>query len=884
MEVRKKLLNHYNINRLNMIKRIALTFIFIAIPSLAFADISIHLDVEGTGGALYDNTISVAPCPVTTDIATTTVSAKCALEQAGLTPQWSPSGDDFFLTEVGGVSQDAAKNLFWDWWQDLSFGQVALNKHELHDGENLLVTLSIFPLKISASTDLVVGATTTVSVQEFGFDSAFNPIWNPSPGATVHFGNMSSTTDATAVVGFIPASTVPVSVFAEKNGFVKSAATAVTPRNQYVTLTIRANSGTAFSGAVDLPVADAPDVAITPTGTTTSILVPARSVLAILSSLDATSTAFDVTDLSYSKGFNSFLINCIAIPSGSATPDCFSWTDAVDGVYPQVGVDHQILKDGDVIYLFFGPQHKVFLSKSSVVAGEHFTAEAQQYDLPTGTYVPLPAVTIGVGTPKPDFTFTELATSTSDTSGRANFTLSATGTYQVGIKEDFYFPTTRITISEAPQTPPVVVGGGGSGGISHTPLNGSLALSYLSAQQKTDGSYGSSLYSDWAAIAFSAADPGAAKTKLANYMQTNTSQLSSVTDYERHAMALEAFGINPYNGTSIDYIAHIVSAFDGTQIGDVSFDNDDIFALYPFMHAGYSPSDDIIKKTAAFILSKQRPDGSWDGSVDMTAAALQALGPLFADRSLAQKLGPSFGKAVGYLAANQQSNGGWGNVDSTSWVQTMINSVNESDPAHASNWASPVGYLPNDAIGSQQQSDGGLKPVSETTDNRVWSTAYAVVAASGKSWQSALHTFSKPTTASSGTVFSGGGNPYATSTVSATTTATSTPSVATSTPLIIPEVLGTSTVATSTVETATTTSPMNAKRVTIKPARASGQGPGKQKKTAVNHVSRPITGEQKSTQQESKAGPLSQTAAVQNAGGFFSRFWSAVNSWLGKIF
>src|SRR3990167_7320972 len=39
---------------------------------------------------------------------------------------------------------------------------------------------------------------------------------------------------------------------------------------------------------------------------------------------------------------------------------------------------------------------------------------------------------------------------------------------------------------------------------------------------------------------------------------------------------------------------------------------------------GYGAGDESIASTVAFILSKQSPDGSWDG-VDLTAAAIQAL-------------------------------------------------------------------------------------------------------------------------------------------------------------------------------------------------------------------------------------------------------------------
>src|SRR3989344_3638995 len=123
-------------------------------------------------------------------------------------------------------------------------------------------------------------------------------------------------------------------------------------------------------------------------------------------------------------------------------------------------------------------------------------------------------------------------------------------------------------------------GGGGGGGISHSQLNVATALSFLSSKQNTDGSFDSSgsLLTDWAAIAFASTNDSQEKTKLRNYLLVASPLFTSVTDYQRHAMALEDLGINPYSGTATNFITPIVAAFDGTQIGDPHLDNDDIFA------------------------------------------------------------------------------------------------------------------------------------------------------------------------------------------------------------------------------------------------------------------------------------------------------------------
>lgn len=509
-----------------------------------------------------------------------------------------------------------------------------------------------------------------------------------------------------------------------------------------VTITIRDGSTTVFSGIVELAASTTLPVNVTPTNSTASVSVAADSLLITLLTLDVTTTDFDITDLAYFSSFDSFIINCIAISTAS-TNNCFNWTYAVNGTFPQVGVDHQTLQDGDVVYLFFGPPRQTVLSTTTAIRGEPFTAIAQTYDLQSGSYIGAPNLTIGVGTSNQDFSFTELATSTSEVNGEAIFTLNATGTFAVGIQEDFYFPTASITITDAPATTtettpepsPVQSSGGGGSGISHAQLNIANALSYLASAQHADGSFDSPFLSDWTAIAFASVDASPAKASLRNYMLTAAPALSSVTDYERHAMALLALGINPYSGTPVDYIAPIINAFDGTQIGDTSLDSDDIFALFPLLAAGYGTSDALTQKITMFVLSRQGQNGSWDESVDMTSAAVQAL-------SLVQSLpnvSSALTQAKSYLHSQQQNNGGFGNSFSTSWALQAITELGES----SSSWVSG-GYFGTDYLVALQQSDGGIEPVSSGMQIRIWATAYAIPALLGETWSTLLQSFARP--------------------------------------------------------------------------------------------------------------------------------------------
>jgi len=593
--------------------------------------------------------------------------------------------------------------------------------------------------------------------------------------------------------------------------------------------------------------------------------VAASSTLAALASFDTSAPEFSISDLQYNAGFSSFYLRCITLSGGS--PDCDNWQYTVNGVSPGVGMDKYVLHDGDMVYVYFGSPRIVSLSSSSVTAGTPVTATAEQYDPVAGVYNPITGYTIGATQPNPADPWNplEIATSTADANGQALFTLNATGTYQVGLKEDFYFPTTDLTVTDPVPSSPSGSGGGSTGGANTTPtFSIASALSFVTTHQNPDGSFSSSLITDWTAVAFAAANPGTGKQTLKNYLATQNVPLSGVLDYERHAMALEALGIDPYSGSPINTIAPIVSAFDGTQVGSSGLVNDDIFALIPLLHAGYTQSDSMIQKIATFVISKQKPDGSWEESPDLTGAAIQALGPLYT----VSGYGQSLGMAAGYLASTQQPDGGWSSVDSTSWVLTAINAVNESDPAHASSWVSSGNHVPLDSLANAQQGDGGVS----SSGDRTWSTSYAIVGASGKSWLSLLQNFSKPAPAAQGgSTVSGGANAFsgAASTTSATSTAaaaTSTPAVASTTPAIL---------ATSTPETVATSTPT-----------ATSTPPAPKKKKIAAAAPAPLPAPEASQQEPSPApAPESQTAAAGNTGGgFLAHVWGWISGFFSRVF
>jgi len=202
-------------------------------------------------------------------------------------------------------------------------------------------------------------------------------------------------------------------------------------------------------------------------------------------------------------------------------------------------------------------------------------------------------------------------------------------------------------------------------------------------------------------------------------------------------MALMALGIDPYIGTATDYITPIVESFDGIQIGHPSLVNDDVFALFPLPKAGYEADSDIISSTIAFILTKQGANGAWEESVDLTAAAIQALSPFSKVPGVANALA----KAKGYLRETRALDDSWKNSFQMSWIVQALHASNEPLSSWIGNGKSPMS-----ALASTQESDGGVESTTTGELTRIWATAYAIPAALAKPWNDILHSFSKPTT------------------------------------------------------------------------------------------------------------------------------------------
>ncbi|OGI93524.1 hypothetical protein A3A07_01665 [Candidatus Nomurabacteria bacterium RIFCSPLOWO2_01_FULL_41_52] len=240
--------------------------------------------------------------------------------------------------------------------------------------------------------------------------------------------------------------------------------------------------------------------------------------------------------------------------------------------------------------------------------------------------------------------------------------------------------------------------------------------------------------------------------KLVKYFGESKIENPLLTDYERRAMALMALGLNPYNTNGENYIEKIVNSFDGKQFGNANEDNDDIFALIVLQNAGYGQGEKMINDDISFVLSRQRENGSWDESVDMTGAAIEALA------NFNQKIDPlltsplaggevisnALMKAREFLKQNQKDNGGWNNASSTAWALEGILALNEKPEDWTKNDLAKDGAsnTPLDYLATIQDTDGGIK--NENLNNKIWETAYVASILSDKTWNQIMQKFEKP--------------------------------------------------------------------------------------------------------------------------------------------
>lgn len=469
--------------------------------------------------------------------------------------------------------------------------------------------------------------------------------------------------------------------------------------------------------------------------------VNARSVLNLISVADSLSDNFNITNLTYFDSFNSLYLKCI----NHTSLECDNWQYVVNNSYPGIGMDQKILSGGESIYLYFGTPNRIILNSSNINTNDTLIVTTEDYDYENNSWITRTGVTVGVTTPDPNNPWSpiEVITNIVNENGQATFSNIPEGTYNVGVKEDFYFPVEPLTVNASSSG-----GGGSSGGntgsnnkkttlieekeIIYT-FNNKKAYEFIFSKQKEDGSFGEDIYTDWGTISIKK-DPvhGSEKIKLIKYLSQTPPQGDLLTDKERRAMALMSLGLNPYSTNGINYIQEIINDFDGKQFGDKELDNDDIFALIVLQNAGFTYEDIEIQKSIEFILSKQKENGSWDESIDMTGASISAL-VAFKDKS---GINDALTKARAFLEDMQKIDGGFGNVSSTAWAVEGIKSLGEEVDDWDKNNKNPFDYM-----AQEQGEDGGIR--NEIENNKLWETAYTLLAFEEQNWNDLLEDFDK---------------------------------------------------------------------------------------------------------------------------------------------
>jgi hypothetical protein len=464
--------------------------------------------------------------------------------------------------------------------------------------------------------------------------------------------------------------------------------------------------------------------------------ISSNSVLGVLYLLDQSDDSFEISDLQYYDSFSSFYLKCLIADGGAKL--CDNWQYVVGGTTPWSSIDSTVLSGGEKVGLYFGSPFKLEIEKNTIEQDEEISVSAFNYDYVEDAWNPRSGINIGLTTPDPENPWSPivLANFEVDENGLTRISYSAPGAYGLGVVEDYFYPSYSVEVIAKmiePEPEPVVdsapapVSGGGSV-IQIKRFDVEKAIQFIYNNQGADGSFINGLYTDWVAISLNERIKNDHYSLIRKYLLDNPIDSSFVTEYQRRAMALMSIGINPYGGTSVNYIQKILGFFDGKQFGDANLLNDDIFSLIVLNNAGYGEGDEVVRNTVSFLISKQRSNGSIEDSIDMTSAYIQAVRN-YSNLPGAQN---SLNRAMGYILSNQKVNGSFGdNVFSTSWAMQVLD-LSSAHFANAQKYMSDI-QNQNGSVGGSGLDAGSL----------VWSTAYSVAGHSGAPWSKTMKMFNK---------------------------------------------------------------------------------------------------------------------------------------------
>lgn len=722
-------------------------FVFWFLPVKAENDININLRIETPEQIILNQQVSVPDsCEVIDSAGTTSTftghKAICILqsaqEQGILTYQATNWGFAFALDSINSINNASDWSQTWLVYKNNIDPGTGIDGFSVNENDNLLFTYGPWPMEplevYLPTTTIELGQTITLTTKYWdnanldNYESEVNFVIN---------GTMYNSPSGT--LEYTPQAEGQEEIFVEATGKTRSEKkyltvnpTPETASTNYVTVSYLQNN--IFAGEVITTSTWFSDTSENFYHNTSTI-----SALGVLAQASRQGN-FSVKVQNFDWGYYVSQIN------GYSPAGFDGWIYNVNQQDPGwTGINDYPIQNNDSLQIFYSIwPWKIEASCTSSLINEPviFTA----YEYASSTWNPAPSTTISINGQLFD----------TDSSGQYSYSTSTTSTVSAYIYDSLNSlqnsPAVSVTFWENSTTTDegntdANNNSGNNGGgnnennntqpTTHKNPDIAKAIEFLSANEHNGQIGSSAMYTDWAAIASGAFDSTAPTAQnIKNYLLTDPNPLvglNQTSDYARRAMALMSLGINPYNGTKTNYVKKLTDKFDGTQFGDPNLYNDDIFAIIPLLHTGYSENDEIIQKTVQFILTKQNSNGSWN-SVDLTAAAIQALAKV---KNLAG-VNEALDKAKNYLKNNQQADGGFGNIPATAWTMQAISSLNEDQNDWLKNNLTPGDYL-----ATNQAEDGGTDK-DLTINNRLWNTAYTIPAAMEKTWQEILHDFGRP--------------------------------------------------------------------------------------------------------------------------------------------
>jgi len=261
----------------------------------------------------------------------------------------------------------------------------------------------------------------------------------------------------------------------------------------------------------------------------------------------------------------------------------------------------------------------------------------------------------------------------------------------------------------------------------------SEAVAYLSNPSQTQDA--------WITMALVAAgEPGLTGDHLKSVNSENA------IDYCAPILAITALGEDPRTYPNQDYVAKLKTFWDGTQLGNSAYLNDDIFGLLALISSGESTHNTVVTGIKEYLLSQQNQDGGWgfsvggDSDTNMTSMATMALLETGVSSQNAV-----ITNAITYLQDAQNSDGGfpwsptspWGkdsDASSDAWVISAIYALDQNP--EAGNWVSDTGHNPVEHLLTLQTETGFFEYQTGSGEDSFSpvTTSYAVVALSGKTF------------------------------------------------------------------------------------------------------------------------------------------------------